>query len=143
MKQSLEALRDSEKIHRAQLLALTKQYQLTIAEWQLLMNLADGHTTQEQLSAATTLDTSTLSRQLKSLGTKAMIDKEATGRDHRQLIYHVTEQGQQALTDINQGYEQLTATVFDKWTDEEKNLLQILLNRLETSLSRTNKNGVN
>ncbi|HAT54421.1 MAG TPA: MarR family transcriptional regulator [Lactobacillus sp.] len=143
MKQSLEALRDSEKIHRSQLLALTKQYQLTIAEWQLLMNLADGHTTQEELSTVTALDTSTLSRQLKSLGTKLMIDKEATGRDHRQLIYHVTEQGQQALTEINQSYDQLTANVFDKWTDEEKNLLQILLNRLETSLSRTNKNGIN
>ncbi|KRN96972.1 regulatory protein MarR [Furfurilactobacillus siliginis] len=139
MKPSLTALRDGEKIHRTNLLALTKRQQLTIAEWQLIGNLAAGHTTQEQLAEATELDTSTLSRQLKSLGAKEMIDKEATGRDHRQLIYSVTTTGQQALTQIDADYEQMTAQVFDKWTDEEKNLLQILLNRLETSLTRTNK----
>ncbi|GKT02683.1 MarR family winged helix-turn-helix transcriptional regulator [Furfurilactobacillus sp. WILCCON 0119] len=140
MKSSLTALRDSEKIHRAQLLAVTKRDQLTIAEWQLLEQLAAGYTTQEQLSGVTELDTSTLSRQLKSLGNKQMIEKEATGRDHRQLIYSVTETGHSALTNIETANRQLTDQVFDKWTDEEKNLLQILLNRLETSLSRTTKN---
>ncbi|GAB6092061.1 MarR family winged helix-turn-helix transcriptional regulator [Furfurilactobacillus curtus] len=136
MKPSLSALQDSEKIHRTQLLAITKMQQLTIAEWQLLANLDQGYTTQEQLASATELDTSTLSRQLKSLGNKEMIDKEATGRDHRQLIYSVTPAGNAALTAINTAAEKLTEQVFDKWTDEEKNLLQILLNRLETSLSR-------
>lgn len=136
MKPSLSALQDSEKIHRTQLLAITKMQQLTIAEWQLLANLDQGYTTQEQLATATELDTSTLSRQLKSLGNKEMIDKEATGRDHRQLIYSVTPAGSAALTAINAAAEKLTEQVFDKWTDEEKNLLQILLNRLETSLSR-------
>lgn len=85
----------------------------------MLFILADN-TTQEQLSNATSLDTSTLSRQLKNLVAKEMLNKTPTGRDKRQLIYSITELGKQSVNQINDDYKQLANQIFDRWTDEEK-----------------------
>lgn len=136
MKESLVALRDIEKNYKSILLALTKRSGLTIAEWQLLAQVMADNRTQEQLSEATHLDTSTLSRQLKSLVNKEMLQKTATGRDKRQLIYTISVDGKQAVAEIDQGFHDLTTRIFDRWTDEEKNLLHILLNRLDKSMIR-------
>ncbi|QBO35115.1 MarR family transcriptional regulator [Periweissella cryptocerci] len=136
MKSSLEALRDAEKIQKAALMKITKKYGLTIAEWQLLSTMMEGFDTQDKLSAETGLDTSTLSRQLKSILAKEYVDKVATGRDHRQLVYTVLTTGSDAVTNINGEYKNLEDTIFDKWSNEEVNMLRILLNRLEKSMTR-------
>ncbi|MFZ2353044.1 MarR family winged helix-turn-helix transcriptional regulator [Paucilactobacillus nenjiangensis] len=136
MKDSLSALTDISKNHKSALLRITKQVNLTIAEWQLLLQIIDGNTTQDLLSKTTGLDTSTLSRQLKHLETKEMLDKTPTGRDKRQLIYAATELGVNAVKTINEQTEQLDKQIFDRWTEEETNLLQILLNRLDKSVKR-------
>ncbi|BAP85640.1 MarR family transcriptional regulator [Paucilactobacillus hokkaidonensis JCM 18461] len=141
MKDSLSALREIERNHRSALLAITKKAHLTIAEWQLLLFILADNTTQEQLSNATSLDTSTLSRQLKNLVAKEMLNKTPTGRDKRQLIYSITELGKQSVNQINDDYKQLANQIFDRWTDEEKNLLQILLNRLDKSIARIEKHN--
>lgn len=136
MKSSLEALRDSEKIQRAALMKITKHFNLTIAEWQLLGTMMLGFDTQDKLSAETGLDTSTLSRQLKSIYTKEFVDKVATGRDRRQLVYSVLPKGVDTVNAINEQYQQLENVIFAKWSNEEINMLRILLNRLEKSMSR-------
>lgn len=136
MKSSLDALRDSEKIQRSALMKITKRYNLTIAEWQLLTTMMAGFDTQDKLSAETGLDTSTLSRQLKSIFAKEFVDKVATGRDRRQLVYSVLPQGTEAVLAINAEYQQLEGIIFDKWSNEEINMLRILLNRLEKSMGR-------
>ncbi|KIS04028.1 MarR family winged helix-turn-helix transcriptional regulator [Paucilactobacillus wasatchensis] len=136
MKDSLSALREIERNHRSALLAITKKSHLTIAEWQLLLFILADNTTQEQLAQATSLDTSTLSRQLKNLVTKEMLHKTPTGRDKRQLIYSITELGTVSVNQINEDYHHLAQQIFDRWTDEEQNLLQILLNRLDKSIAR-------
>ncbi|USS87445.1 MarR family winged helix-turn-helix transcriptional regulator [Fructilactobacillus hinvesii] len=142
MKNSLEALRAVSKIHQHNLQMITKAHHLTISEWQLLIAINSGNDTQEKLSQAMKLDTSTLSRQLKRLLVKEMIDKHAVGDDHRQLVYHLTEQGQTELNDVNAAYDQLQRQIFSQWTTDESNLLKILLNRLETSMKRLDKRGV-
>ncbi|KID42567.1 MarR family winged helix-turn-helix transcriptional regulator [Fructilactobacillus fructivorans] len=139
MKNSLTALRVVGKIHQQQLQALTKKSNLTISEWQLLIAITDGYTTQESLSQSMELDTSTLSRQLKRLVEKEMIRKKAVGQDKRQLIYSITDKGKNACNQINSDYADLSTRIFNQWTDEEKNLLKILLNRLETSMKKIRK----
>lgn len=98
--------------------------------------VGSGANTQEKLATAMQLDTSTLSRQLASLVKKERLSKEAIGRDRRQLVYTVTPAGTAALTKINADYQQFEAEVFDKWPQDEQNLLRILLNRLNKSVSR-------
>ncbi|CAM2759165.1 MarR family winged helix-turn-helix transcriptional regulator [Fructilactobacillus fructivorans] len=139
MKNSLTALRVVGKIHQQQLQALTKKSNLTISEWQLLIAITDGYTTQESLSQSMELDTSTLSRQLKRLVEKEMIRKKAVGQDKCQLIYSITDKGKNACNQINSDYADLSTRIFNQWTDEEKNLLKILLNRLETSMKKIRK----
>jgi DNA-binding MarR family transcriptional regulator len=139
MKDSLIALRDIEKNYKSVLLAITKRSKLTIAEWQLLLQIEAGYRTQEQLSDATKLDTSTLSRQLKNLVTKEMLQKTPTGRDKRQLVYSMSQAGKKAIIEIDTAFADLSTRIFDRWTDEENNLLRILLNRLDKSIARVSK----
>ncbi|EQM55416.1 MarR family transcriptional regulator [Lactiplantibacillus plantarum EGD-AQ4] len=136
MKSSLKALAETAKLQTASLKQLTKAQGVTVAEWQLLIQLNAGANTQEKLATAMQLDTSTLSRQLASLVKKERLSKEAVGRDRRQLVYTITPAGMTALKAINAAYEQFEADVFDKWPQDEQNLLRILLNRLNKSVSR-------
>jgi len=137
MKSSLAALAATAKQQTVVLKQITKAQGVTVAEWQLLGQLLAGFNTQEKLAAEMQLDTSTLSRQLASLVKKGQLSKEAIGRDRRQLIYTVTPTGEAAVSDINQAYNNYEAAVFDKWPQDEQNLLRILLNRLNKSVDRT------
>ncbi|WP_338208392.1 MarR family winged helix-turn-helix transcriptional regulator [Lactiplantibacillus paraxiangfangensis] len=137
MKSSLAALAATAKQQTAMLKQITKAQGVTVAEWQLLLQLQVGYNTQEKLATVMQLDTSTLSRQLASLVKKERLSKEAVGRDRRQLIYSVTPAGTTAVEAINAAYEAYEAAVFDKWPQDEQNLLRILLNRLNKSVDRT------
>lgn len=137
MKSSLDALAVTAKQQTAMLKKITKAQGVTVAEWQLLIQLQAGFNTQEKLAKAMQLDTSTLSRQLASLVKKERLSKEAVGRDRRQLIYSVTDAGNAAVANVNAAYQQFEAAVFDKWPQDEQNLLKILLNRLNKSVDRT------
>jgi len=136
MKSSLAALMAINKVQQTLLQRMTKQYQLTVSEWQLLDHIGSGENTQEILAERTKLDTSTLSRQLKGLVKKKMVTKEAVGRDKRQLVYTITAAGTETVTAINTAFEKLSDDVFEHWSTDERNLLQILLNRLDKSLDR-------
>ncbi|PWG00856.1 MarR family winged helix-turn-helix transcriptional regulator [Levilactobacillus bambusae] len=136
MKSNLLALLDVSKAHQHLLQQLTKKNHITVSEWILLGHINEGITTQEKLSEVTSLDTSTLSRQLKGLLKKEFVTKTAVGRDKRQLIYSMTARGAEALTQVNGQFETLSDSVFDHWPEDERNLLQILLNRLDKSLTR-------
>ncbi|TGD19007.1 MarR family winged helix-turn-helix transcriptional regulator [Levilactobacillus suantsaiihabitans] len=136
MKSSLAALIGISKVQQTLLQRMTKQHHLTVSEWQLLDHIGGGENTQEILAAKTNLDTSTLSRQLKGLVTKNMVTKKAIGRDKRQLVYTITEQGTATAEDINTAFEALSDDVFEHWSTDERNLLQILLNRLDKSMDR-------
>ncbi|VDG25155.1 MarR family winged helix-turn-helix transcriptional regulator [Lactiplantibacillus mudanjiangensis] len=137
MKSILAALADTAKQQTTMLKKIAKAQGVTVAEWQLLLKLQAGFDTQEKLATEMQLDTSTLSRQLASLVKKEKLSKEAVGRDRRQLIYTVTPLGENAAAVINADYEKFEASIFDKWPQDEQNLLRILLNRLNKSVERT------
>lgn len=139
MKNSLSALREVSKLQQQQLQALTKSKNLTISEWQLLLAIESGYDKQEALSKEMVLDTSTLSRQLKRLVEKEMVQKKAIGKDKRQLVYTVSDLGNNAISDIEQNYTKLKNRIFEQWSEDEKNMLKILLNRLGNSMKKINK----
>ena len=85
------------------------------------------------------LDTSTLSRQLKRLVEKEMVHKKAIGKDKRQLVYTISDLGNKAIVDIGNNYTKIKDRIFEQWSDEEKKMLKILLNRLENSIKKINK----
>ncbi|MCZ2490951.1 MarR family transcriptional regulator [Dellaglioa algida] len=137
MKTSLENLLSIDRQYKMILQRLTKKNNLTISEWQLLKKIAAKFNTQEKLSKETDLDISTLSRQLKRLVEKDMLDKHSIGDDKRQLIYTMTEVGVESSNAVDLGFTELESTIFEKWPEDEQNLLRMLLNRLDKSLTRT------
>lgn len=139
MKNSLTALREISKLQQQQLQTLTKGNNLTISEWQLLLSISNGFNKQETLSKEMELDTSTLSRQLKRLVEKEIFYKKAIGKDKRQLVYTISDLGNKAIVDIGNNYTKIKDRIFEQWSDEEKNMLKILLNRLENSMKKINK----
>ncbi|QMU07674.1 MarR family winged helix-turn-helix transcriptional regulator [Levilactobacillus suantsaii] len=136
MKSSLAALMTVTKSQQPLLRQMVKQHHLTVSEWQLLDQIGSGANTQEVLAQQTRLDTSTLSRQLKGLVAKDMVTKEAVGRDKRQLVYSITAIGTATAAEINSAFDALADQVFEHWSADERNLLQILLNRLAKSMER-------
>ncbi|KRN79001.1 MarR family winged helix-turn-helix transcriptional regulator [Fructilactobacillus lindneri] len=105
----------------------------------MLTAINNEYNTQEKLAKEMSLDTSTLSRQLKRLVEKGMVHKTAIGKDRRQLVYNIDEKGVNAYKSIENDYQTFKLHIFEQWTDEEKNMLKILLNRLENSMTKNNK----
>lgn len=139
MKASLTVLLEVQKDYLQLLKKLTRQHTLTVAEWQLLQNVVDGQDTQAELVATTQLDVSTLSRQLSRLVEKKMLTIKKLGEKpttRKKYLYQITSQGQTALTEMNADFKVMNTELFSQWTEEEKNLLKILLNRLKTSFDR-------
>ncbi|EHN59464.1 MarR family winged helix-turn-helix transcriptional regulator [Oenococcus kitaharae] len=133
MKTALESLRNADALYTEKLVKLMKSFGLTIAEHRLLLLIESGLDTQEKISQATSLDTSTLSRQLKSAVNKDLLDKIATGRDKRQLIYSVTERGLDDVKKIAAELARLDAAAFENWNQNDRSLLEQLLEKLENS----------
>lgn len=139
MKASLEVLLDVQKNYKQLLKKMTRIHTLTIAEWQLLQNVLDGNDTQTELVKKTKLDVSTLSRQLSKLVEKNLLSIKKMGEKpmaRKKYLYQITDQGRTALNEMNADFEKMSSELFSQWTNEEQNLLKILLNRLNTSFER-------
>lgn len=144
MKSTKENLLIVSKSYQALLQKRAKQVNLTVAEWQLLRLIVEGYNTQQLLAENTNLDVSTLSRQLSRLDAKRLIKKEVIRTEEKirsrrpASSYSLNEAGQASLDKMNQKFEELNQQIFEHWTDEEDNLLKILLNRLATRLQQIN-----
>lgn len=136
MKEILNALHETDKDFQKILKKITKECKLTIAEWQLLVKVDDEFNTQDQLSQTTGLDTSTLSRQLNALMKKKMLENQVVGHDHRHFIYQITNLGRESLMKIQTQYQTIEQQIFSVWSEEEKSMLQILINRLDKSIQK-------
>ncbi|GAW63155.1 transcriptional regulator [Ligilactobacillus acidipiscis DSM 15836] len=139
MKASLDVLLDVQKNYKQLLKKMTRIHTLTIAEWQLLQNVLDGNDTQTELVKKTKLDVSTLSRQLSKLVEKNLLSIKKMGEKpmaRKKYLYQITDQGRTALNEMNADFEKMSSELFSQWTNEEQNLLKILLNRLNTSFER-------
>ena len=99
----------------------------------------DGKNSQELLAEDLRLDTSTLSRQLSKLTTKAFVKiSKVTNQNNvktrKSYQYHLSEIGQRVLSQMNTDFKEFGQKVFAQWTGEEKNFLKILINRLTQSM---------
>lgn len=136
MKQILDALQVAEKQYRTNLIQMAKGQGVTVAEWTLLGYVNDGYDTQDKLSEGMALDNSTLSRQLKSLVKKELVESEVISHDNRQLRYRLTQKGLATMTALVDAQAEFNNQVFSVWSDEEKRMMEILLNRLDKSINK-------
>lgn len=140
MKEVLDNLWSVQKKYREQLQKLTRAHDLTIAEWELLHNIKAGARTQKDLVTQSSLDVSTLSRQLNKLLDKQMISFQkipgAFPNSKKKHSYSLTTKGDATIVNLEKNLHEFKQHLFLHWSAEEENLLKILLNRLAKSLER-------
>ncbi|WP_057829174.1 MarR family winged helix-turn-helix transcriptional regulator [Liquorilactobacillus cacaonum] len=139
MKSCLDSLIELQRQYKEKIVALSQKNGLTLAEWQLLLKIVDGISTQEKLAKLTQLNVSTLSRQLAKLLSKEFIIKEPqeNKQGRRFFSYSSTDKGISAISTMKKDIQMYSEHLFSHWSKEEQNLLQILLNRLSKSMERT------
>lgn len=141
VKESLAVLLDIQRNYNQILKRTSRRHGLTTAEWQLLKKVTAGYNTQNQLVAETKLDVSTLSRQLSRLVEKKLLlikklDDRPSLTARKKYSYQVTNRGNDSLTAMGTDLQKMKDDLFSPWTQDEQNLLKILLNRLNTSFDR-------
>lgn len=145
MKSAQENLLIVSKLYQSLLQKRARNIKLTIAEWQLLQLVADGNDTQQALAISTNLDISTLSRQLSRLKTKGYLIKEIVRTEEKIYTrpashYRVSEAGEEILKKMDFNFDQFNQQIFEHWSEEEVNLLTILLNRLSKRIEQIENN---
>lgn len=145
LKEPLDNLLDLQREYQRFIQKLAKKHDLTIAEWQLLQRISAGKDSQEVLSEEMRLDTSTLSRQLGKLTQKAYVliskvNNQPNVRTRKSYQYRLSDLGKKVLAQMNTDFNEFGQKVFAQWSDEEKNFLKILINRLTQSMSRVKLN---
>ncbi|WP_439426097.1 MarR family winged helix-turn-helix transcriptional regulator [Oenococcus alcoholitolerans] len=130
---ALEILRQTDNIYIEKVTSIMKRFGMTYAEHRLLILVEEGFSTQEGISKKTNLDTSTLSRQLKSAVKKGFLKRTPTGKDKRQLVYFLTESGKNKNNAVAAELARLDHLIFSDWNRNDRALLNELLIKLKES----------
>jgi DNA-binding MarR family transcriptional regulator len=87
------------------------------------------------LAAALTLDASTVSRHVRALEDRGMLERTVDPEDGRASRIAVTAQGLRALEDGAERRRVLIGEVLADWDDPDREALRILLNRLSAAFA--------
>ncbi|MFS7259764.1 MarR family winged helix-turn-helix transcriptional regulator [Carnobacterium divergens] len=109
-----------------------KKHILTKSSFSLLNHLDSNPKTIKELSHDTNLDKSTLSRQVDTL-IKKNLAMEIEHLDRRLRTVQISDYGQELQKQIHQQLDEKWDTLFQLWSNEEKQLLMVLLGRMNRS----------
>ncbi|WP_413523977.1 MarR family winged helix-turn-helix transcriptional regulator [Carnobacterium divergens] len=109
-----------------------KKHTLTKSSLSLLNHLDSNPKTIKELSHDTNLDKSTLSRQVDTL-IKKNLAMEIGHLDRRLRTVQISDYGQDLQKQIHQQLDEKWDTLFQLWSNEEKQLLMVLLGRMNRS----------
>ncbi|MCO6017794.1 hypothetical protein CKN86_10215 [Carnobacterium divergens] len=109
-----------------------KKHILTKSSLSLLNHLDSNPKTIKELSHDTNLDKSTLSRQVDTL-IKKNLAMEIEHLDRRLRTVQISDYGQELQKQIHQQLDEKWDTLFQLWSNEEKQLLMVLLGRMNRS----------
>lgn len=89
----------------------------------------------KELTERSSLDKSTLSRQVNQLVKKRWVER-TTGKDKRYVRFSVTEEGNKYLQNYYTAKHAKLSSLLISWTEEEKQLLYVLMGRMGRSLRK-------
>ncbi len=90
------------------------------------------------LAAAVELDASTVSRQVKQLEYRGIVERTPDPEDGRASLIRITPEGRQVMHDgIRRRFERIKS-VLEPWDEHDRAQLQTLLTRLAADLRRAN-----
>lgn len=95
--------------------------------------IGDQKQTLKQVTELTGLDKSTVSRQINALVVKGLVIKEA-GQDKRYSYFKLSEEAANIYSEYQLNFKKSFDLSLAGWTEEEKQMLSVLLGRLNRSL---------
>lgn len=101
----------------------------------IMKTIKDEKKTLKELTAITSLDKSTLSRQVNALGKKGWLLKE-TGNDKRFSYLSLTEEALTLTNTLLFEIEQQLGYILRGWPTDEKQLFLVLLGRANRSMNQ-------
>lgn len=120
--------------HYSKLLsAVLSKHKVTHSAFLIMRTLNDERKTLKELSAITSLDKSTLSRQVNTLSKKGWVLKEP-GTDKRYSHLSLTEEALTLTNTLRFEIEQQLGYILRGWPTDEKQLLFVLLGRANRSM---------
>lgn len=102
----------------------------------LIHAIDDQVMTLTEITEATGLDKSTVSRQMNMLVKQDYAVKKA-GKDKRFALFQLTPKAEEDYQEITQATTDYLSQSLDNWSEEEKQMLLVLIGRLNHSLSRS------
>lgn len=90
------------------------------------------------LAASLGLDASTVSRQIKQLEDKTIVERAADPADRRASLVRLTDHGTAHMQAVFQRRFLRIKAVVDPWSDDDKEELRVLLHRLTNDLRNAN-----
>jgi DNA-binding MarR family transcriptional regulator len=96
--------------------------------------IGEDEKTLKEITEASGLDKSTVSRQVNALVKKNMVTK-TTGEDKRYAYFTLSKEASEVVNQYTTSFETLLSHTLSGWTEEEKQMLLVLLGRLNRSLT--------
>lgn len=129
----LVKMEEFQQHYRKLLNGILAKYQVTHSAFLIMRILNDERKTLKELSAITTLDKSTLSRQVNALTKKGWVSKEP-GTDKRYMYLTLTGEALTLTNTLRFEIEQQLGYILRGWPTDEKQLLLVLLGRANRSM---------
>lgn len=125
----LSRMNEFTRMHRKLNGMLLDYYKLKESSIVLFDIIDDEEMTLKEITDASYLDKSTISRQVNSLVKKGYIDKEI-GADKRYSFFKLTDHAKEVYDAYKKESERAFDDLMSSWTEDEKQKLSILLMRL-------------
>ena len=109
------------------------KYNVTKSGFAVLSFIKDEKISLNELAEHSGLDKSTLSRQVKNLEKKGFVMKES-GKDKRFTYVSLPSESQQLILTISFELEKAYSLIFKSWPADEKQLLLVLMGRVNRSI---------
>lgn len=113
---------------------LLKTYQLSTSALNLIEILGEEQATLKSITEKSQLDKSTVSRQMNTLVKKGLVTK-TSGEDKRYVYFTLVPEAKNQFKEYNAAISQSFSSVLSGWTEEEKQMLSVLIGRLNRSLT--------
>lgn len=114
-----------------------KKNQLNLSSFSIMSQLVEKPLTLKELTTLFLLDKSTLSRQINKLVQQDLIIKE-TGSDKRVSYLSISKEANQLINAVQFEIEFYVSDLFKAWPNEEKQLLLVLLGRVNRRIRLAN-----
>ena len=107
-----------------------EQADLTTPQWRVMAHLAQSSFTAKQLIELARIDKSTISRAIKQLESRGLVELRADEKDKRSKVLFLTKEGREIYKKLSVSAKAWEKSLLKYLSEEERVILKAVLNRL-------------